>query len=78
MSSFDNEAPEIVRAALVQSKWTGNKESMIKANVALARRAADELIKKARTPDESSLMSYISLLMTTEVEKITQARFSDE
>ena len=33
---------EIVRAALVQSKWTGDKESMIEANVALARRAADQ------------------------------------
>jgi beta-ureidopropionase len=32
--------PEIVRAALVQTKWTGDKESMIKANVALAREAA--------------------------------------
>lgn len=42
MSSYDNEAPEIVRAALVQTKWTGDKESMIKANVALARRAAEE------------------------------------
>ena len=32
--------PEIVRAALVQSRWTGDKESMIKANVELAREAA--------------------------------------
>jgi beta-ureidopropionase len=32
--------PEIVRAALVQTKWAGDKESMIKANVALAREAA--------------------------------------
>src|SRR5271169_6611305 len=32
--------PEIVRAALVQTKWTGDKESMITANVALAREAA--------------------------------------
>ncbi len=31
--------PEIVRAALVQSRWTGDKESMIKANVELAREA---------------------------------------
>jgi beta-ureidopropionase len=31
---------EIVRAALVQSRWTGDKESMIKANVELAREAA--------------------------------------
>jgi len=32
--------PEIVRAALVQTKWAGDKESMIAANVALAREAA--------------------------------------
>lgn len=32
--------PEIVRAALVQTKWTGDKASMIEANVALAREAA--------------------------------------
>jgi beta-ureidopropionase len=32
--------PEIVRAALVQSRWTGDKDSMIKANVELARAAA--------------------------------------
>ena len=31
---------EIVRAALVQCRWTGDKQSMIDANVALARRAA--------------------------------------
>ncbi len=31
---------EIVRAALVQSSWTGNKKSMIEANVELAREAA--------------------------------------
>jgi beta-ureidopropionase len=42
MSSFDGEAPEIVRAALVQTKWTGDKQSMIEANVALARKAASE------------------------------------
>jgi N-carbamoylputrescine amidase len=36
------DAPEIVRAALVQTKWTGDKQSMIDANVALARRAALE------------------------------------
>jgi beta-ureidopropionase len=32
--------PEIVRAALVQSRWAGDKESMIKANIELAREAA--------------------------------------
>src|ERR1700729_1532244 len=32
---------ETVRAALVQSRWTGDKDSMIKANVELAREAAD-------------------------------------
>jgi beta-ureidopropionase len=32
--------PDIVRAGLVQSRWTGDKESMVEANVALARRAA--------------------------------------
>jgi N-carbamoylputrescine amidase len=32
--------PEIVRAALVQSRWTGDKASMIDAAVALAREAA--------------------------------------
>ena len=32
--------PEIVRAALVQSSWTGDKQSMIEANVELAREAA--------------------------------------
>jgi N-carbamoylputrescine amidase len=42
MSSFDGGAPEIVRAALVQTKWTGDKQSMIEANVALARQAASE------------------------------------
>jgi len=31
---------EIVRAALVQSSWTGDKKSMIEANVELAREAA--------------------------------------
>ena len=31
---------EIVRAGLVQSRWTGDKASMIEANVALARTAA--------------------------------------
>jgi N-carbamoylputrescine amidase len=33
---------EIVRAGLVQSRWTGDKESMIKANVELAREAATQ------------------------------------
>ena len=32
--------PEIVRAALVQTAWTGDKESMIARNVELAREAA--------------------------------------
>ena len=31
---------EVVRAALIQSKWTGDKESMIASNVAMARQAA--------------------------------------
>ncbi|MGD0808413.1 MAG: nitrilase-related carbon-nitrogen hydrolase [Acidimicrobiales bacterium] len=31
---------EIVRAALVQSSWTGDKQSMIEANVSFAREAA--------------------------------------
>ncbi len=34
--------PEIIRAALVQTRWTGDKLSMIESNVSLARRAADE------------------------------------
>ncbi len=42
MSASREPEKDIVRAALVQSKWTGDKESMIKANVALARRAAEE------------------------------------
>jgi N-carbamoylputrescine amidase len=33
---------EIVRAALIQSKWTGDKQSMIERNVALARDAAHQ------------------------------------
>jgi N-carbamoylputrescine amidase len=33
---------EIVRAALVQTKWTGDKTSMIDVNVALARQAASQ------------------------------------
>src|ERR1017187_4186020 len=32
----------MVRAALVQTKWTGDKASMIEANVALARQAASQ------------------------------------
>ncbi|NNN09817.1 MAG: hypothetical protein HKL85_11600, partial [Acidimicrobiaceae bacterium] len=42
MSSQDKEMPEIVRAALIQTKWTGDKQSMIEANVALAREAASQ------------------------------------
>ncbi len=42
MSPSHEPGGDVVRAALVQSKWTGEKESMIQANVALARRAADE------------------------------------
>ncbi|MHB1502596.1 MAG: nitrilase-related carbon-nitrogen hydrolase [Acidimicrobiales bacterium] len=34
--------PDIVRAALVQSKWTGDKQSMIDSNIALAREAASQ------------------------------------
>lgn len=34
--------PEIVRAALVQTKWAGDKQSMIESNVALARKAAGQ------------------------------------
>ncbi len=33
---------DIVRAALVQSEWTGDKASMVDKNVELARQAADE------------------------------------
>jgi len=32
--------PDVVRAALVQSRWTGSGESMVAANVAMARHAA--------------------------------------
>ncbi|MGH9068328.1 MAG: nitrilase-related carbon-nitrogen hydrolase, partial [Acidimicrobiales bacterium] len=32
----------VVRAALIQSRWTGDKESMTKANLAMAREAAAE------------------------------------
>jgi beta-ureidopropionase len=34
--------PEIVRAGLVQSRWTGDKESMIKTSIELAREAAGQ------------------------------------
>ncbi len=34
--------PDVVRAALVQSKWTGDKQSMIDSNIALAREAASQ------------------------------------
>ncbi len=34
--------PDVVRAALVQSHWTGSGDSMVAANVAMARRAADQ------------------------------------
>ena len=40
MSTLNGDGPEIVRAALVQTKWTGDKASMIEANEALAREAA--------------------------------------
>ena len=39
--------PEIVRAALVQSRWAGDKQSMIEANVAMAREAAAQGAKVA-------------------------------
>jgi beta-ureidopropionase len=42
MSDTNDPKSDIVRAALVQSKWTGDKDSMIKANVALARQAAEQ------------------------------------
>ncbi len=42
MSNEDVSGNEIVRAALVQSKWTGDKKSMIDVNVALAREAANQ------------------------------------
>src|SRR6204780_5552238 len=42
MSSDNNEPSEIIRAALVQTKWTGDKESMIASNEALARQAASQ------------------------------------
>src|ERR1022692_4524458 len=42
MNTEDKGVPEIVRAALVQTKWTGDKQSMIESNVALAREAASQ------------------------------------
>ena len=42
--------PEIVRAALVQSRWTGDKQSMIEANVELARQAAAQGAQVALLP----------------------------
>jgi N-carbamoylputrescine amidase len=42
MNNEDKGVPEIVRAALVQTKWTGDKQSMIESNVALAREAASQ------------------------------------
>jgi beta-ureidopropionase len=42
MSASHEPENEVVRAALVQSKWTGDKDSMIEANVTLARLAADQ------------------------------------
>ena len=42
MNEKSERMPEIVRAALVQSKWTGDKESMIASNIALARSAASQ------------------------------------
>ena len=32
--------PNVVRAALVQSEWTGDKESMVAKNMEYARQAA--------------------------------------
>ncbi len=42
MTNQSGEGAEVIRAALVQTKWTGDKQSMIEANVALARRAAEQ------------------------------------
>ncbi len=42
MNERAERVPEIVRAALVQTKWTGDKQSMIESNVALAREAASQ------------------------------------
>ena len=38
---------EVVRAALIQSRWAGDKQSMIDANVALVRQAAAQGAKVA-------------------------------
>jgi N-carbamoylputrescine amidase len=42
MSDAMGAGGDVVRAALVQTKWTGDKASMIEANVALARQAATQ------------------------------------
>ena len=34
--------PNVVRAAIVQTAWTGDKDSMIKKNVDYARQAAEQ------------------------------------
>ena len=34
--------PDIVRAAVVQAKWTGDKQSMIETSVSMARQAAEQ------------------------------------
>ncbi len=34
--------PEVVRAALVQAKWTGDKKSMVDSNLVLAKEAAEQ------------------------------------
>ena len=60
MSNRDG-GPEIVRAALVQTKWTGDKQSMIEANVALAReqrrRAPRSCASKSCSTDPTSARS---------------------
>ena len=42
MSKEVRDEPEIVRAALIQTKWTGDKQSMIERNIAMAREAAQQ------------------------------------
>lgn len=42
MREAGERVPEVVRAALVQTKWTGDKQSMIESNIALAREAAQQ------------------------------------
>jgi len=42
VSSKDWEMLEIVRAAQIQTIWTSDKQSMIEANVTLAREAASQ------------------------------------